>query len=349
MLSSKNRSSKPSEFRSIKPYKASGMDPEERKLFKEIIRDKKLEYNQVGILSYASSYFKYLSLDTALLCIENNTMQFVEPSRWQDKYERRFYEADYISQNVGYEDCPMLFATCMTTTRFNEAAWKLYTYGKTGLGVSCVEFQINKFKFRQQLVKAVSELDKIYEGVVMYCSQSMIDNIHLKKVEKKGAKVANKFHSQYVTRQAGVPYINNYLNLLLMKRDAFKHENETRFFILKHDEIGPKKGQQIIEGEKVYRGKAILLCIDWIDIIDKVYINVKENSHEYKLLSNALRQQLEKKYLGNSNVPLGQYMEGNIIDPDKPKEMEQIWNEKIKPVPYSVYGEDLEKPLIMDN
>ena len=343
-----NRSSKPTDFRFIKTYNATSMVPEERQAFKKIIRDKKIEYNQVGILSYAQSFFKYLSLDTALLCIENGTIQFVEPSRWQDKYERRFYEADYSVHNTNPQDTPLLFSTCVTTTRFNEAAWKLYTYGKTGLGVSCVEFQINKFKFRQQLVKAVGEMDKIYEGVVMYCSQSMIDNIHLKEVDGKEGKVANKYHSKYVERREGVPYINNYLNLLLMKRDAFKHENETRFFILKSDKIGTKKAQQRIEGDKVYWGETIILNIDWIDIIDKVYINVKEDSREYQLLSNALWQQLMKKYMGDNNAPLWQCIGGGNGDAEKFKKVEQIWKERLKPESYFVYGKVLDKPLVME-
>ena len=333
MLISTNRSSKPSDFRYIKPYNATSMDPDERQSFKKIIKEKELEYNQVGNLSYASSYFKYLSLDTALLCIENNTIQFVEPSRWQDKYERRFYEADYSSQNVNSEDCPMLFATCMTTTRFNEAAWKLYTYGKTGLGVSCVEFQINKFRFRQQLVKAVEQGDKIYEGVVMYCSQSMINNIHLKEIEEKGSKKPNGHHTKYVTRKNDVPYINNYLNLLLMKRDAFKHENETRFFILKNNTIGSEKSRQKIEGDKVFWGETILLHLDWIDVIDKVYINAEEKSWEYQLLSNALQKKLDEKC---------------SVNPDIIKKRDGIWDNKLKPISYFVYGKALDKPLVME-
>lgn len=343
MLINTNRSSKPSDFRYIKPYNATSMNPYERKSFKGIIRDKKLEYNQVGILSYASSFYKYLSLDTALLCIENNTIQFVEPSRWQDKYERRFYEADYSAHTKNSEDIPLLFSKCMTTTRFNEAAWKLYTYGKTGLGVSCVEFQINKFKFRQQLVKAVNDGDRIYEGVVMYCNQLMIDNIHLKEVEVKGVKEPNRYHSQYVERRADVAYLNNYLNLLLMKRDAFKHENETRFFVVKKDKIGSEKAQRTIEGDKVYWGETILLPMDWIDVIDKVYINAKEDSWEYQLLSNALRKKIENAYLHNNSI-----IEDEEENTYMREKMEQIWNERLKPVPYFVYGEDLEKPLIME-
>ena len=192
-------------------------------------------------------------------------------------------------------------------------------------------------------MKAVSELDKIYEGVVMYCSQSMIDNIHLKDIEEKGVKKSNEYHSKYVTRKDDVPYINNYLNLLLMKRDAFKHENETRFFVIKNDKIGLEKAQRTIEGDKVYWGETILLSMDWVDVIDKVYINAKEDSWEYQLLSNALRKKIENAYLNNNSL-----FEDEEENPFMHEKMEQIWNERLKPVPYFVYGEDLDKPLVMD-
>lgn len=133
-----------------------------------------------------------------------------------------------------------------------------------------------------------------------------------------------------------------------MKRDAFKHENETRFFIVKNDKIGAKKAQQKIEGDKVHWGETILLPMDWVDIIDKVYINADENTREYQLLSNALWQQFEKKYMSNSNAPLWQYIGGYNIDSQKRVEMERIWNERLKPETYHVYGKALDKPLVME-
>lgn len=333
MEKSKSRSSKPSDFRLVKHYYAKSLSTSDRNLFHEIIRRKNIEYNQVGILSYASYFYKYLSLDTALLCINNGNIQFVEPSRWQDKYERRFYEANYESQTTNEkEDCPLLYATCMTTKRFNEAAWILYTYGKTGKGAFCVEFQINKHKFRQQLVNSISNDGKIYEGVVMYCGQEMIDNIHSKKVIEKGKEVLNKYHEKYVERKAKIPYRTNYLNLLLMKRSAFEHERETRFFYLKKDKVGTPKAQKV--GEDIY-GDATLLRIDWIEIIEKVFINAKEDSEEYNLLATALRNKLDERYPQKQNAV-------------KLQEKKEIWENRLKPIPYFVYGEVPDKPLVME-
>ena len=327
----KRGSSKPNDFRLIEKYHAASMDAFEKQSFLDTIKNKGIGYYKIGELSHAHHFYKYMSLDFALDCIENNKICFVEPSRWQDKYERRFYEADYSKQTSNKEDCPLLYSTCVTMTRFNEAAWKLYTYGKTGLGATCVEFQINKFRFRRQLVNAASEGDKIYEGEVMYCSQSMIDNIHKREIEEKGSNVPNKYYDKYVKRNEGVSYLNNYMNLLLMKRDAFKHENETRFFIQKNGKENSEKARMIIENDKVFWGETLELDINWIDVIEKVYINAEENSREYKLLSEALKKKLNEKYTDDN-------------EPEK----ERIWESTLKPSPYFVYGQQLNERLVIE-
>ena len=348
MTTTKKKSSKPNDFREIRKYYAAAMKPSEKALFHEELKNNSKKYFQIGNLSNASSFFKYFNLDTALKCLKKGNLQFVEPSRWQDKYERRFYEADYSPQNTKAEECPLLYATCMSTSRFNEAAWQLYTYNKTGLGAFCVEIQINKHKFRQQLAKAINNGDIVYEGVVMYCSPKMINNLHYKKDVEKGCDIENKHYNQYVKRRDGISYINNYLNLLLMKRLDFQHEKETRFFIVKEGKKGDLKAQRIIDDEKVYYGGAVLLDIDWVEVIEKVFVNAKEESLEYELLSDTLRQILEKKFM-TFNDALWQNIGGRniVIDPNRRAEMEQIWNERLKPETYFVYGEPLEKPLVM--
>ena len=348
MNSTQKNSNKTKEFREIRKYYAAAMESGERNAFNEELRKNDKNYYQIGTLSHASYFYKYYSLNVALMCLKYGNMQFVEPSRWQDKYERRFYEANYKSQTDDEKaDCPMLFATCMTTSGADEAAWSLYTYNKTGLGAFCVKFQINKHKLRQQLVKALNVGDTIYEGTVKYYGATMIDNIHRKQIEKNGKMVDNEDYQLFVQRKEKTPYITNYLNLLLMKRPDFEHEKETRFFIQKKikesskNEI--KKAELKIENEKVVYGKTILLNIDWIEVIEKVYINAKEDSWEYQLLSNALRKKIENAYLHNNSI-----FEDEEENTYMREKMEQIWNERLKPVPYFVYGEDLEKPLIME-
>lgn len=331
MPSKRNGVSGSKDFRTILKIDANSFAPDIKRLFKKEVKRKSLEYNRIGKLSTAQYFYKYINLENALKCISNGNLLFSEPSRWQDNYERRFYEADYSSQNIDEAtDCPMLFATCMTTKRFNEAAWVLYTYRKTGLGAFCVEFQLNKQKLRLQLVKALKKNDRIYEGTVMYMSPFVIDNMHRKEIDNDN----NPNYLKYVNKRSGIPYLTNYLNLLLMKRDAFQHENETRFYIAKDSMKGESKSQQDKTDEKVF-GQVHLIDIDWIEIIEKVYVNAKDDSDEYKLLSEALKTKLDEKFKG-------------ISDPVLIYEKDSIWNKRLKPIPFFVYGEPLAKRLIIE-
>ena len=260
------------------------MPNEDQKTFRALIKDKKVEYNQVGKLSPARFFYKYLRLKGALLCINNGTIQFVEPNTWTDLYESRFYNADYSSQNVDEkEDCPFLYAT---------------------------------HKFRLQLLKALAEQDKIYEGTVTYKPTFFIDHLHRKQILGKD----NPSYMKYCKKKPTIPYLTNYLNLLLMKRDAFDHEHETRFFIVKEDKKDKTKADPKNPDNRCYP------TIDWIEIIEKVYINAKEDSDGYKQLSDALKAKLDEKYV-------------DTTDPAKLNEKNQIWGTKLKPIPYFVYGE----------
>lgn len=83
--------------------------------------------------------YKYMDIETAIKCLKSNNVKFVEPTLWPDKYESRFYTADY-SKVV--EDpkakTPKLYSCCFTFSRASEAAWKTYSYEKTGLASRCV-------------------------------------------------------------------------------------------------------------------------------------------------------------------------------------------------------------------
>ena len=121
------------------------------------------------------------------------------------------------------------------------------------------------------------------------------------------------------------------MNLLLIKRFAFKHEMETRFFIVRKEDAGKQKAQR--NGK--YNGQSIKLNIDWIDIIERVYINAEEDSDAYSELSAVLKQKLEEKFDG-------------ITNPIRLKEKEEIWDKKLKPKSFFIYGRSLNKRLTIE-
>lgn len=230
-------------------------------------------------------FYKYLDLETALLCLKNKSIRFAEPTRWEDKYEGRFYQANYENVCNDPSCSPLLYACCMTYKQNNEAAWKLYSYGKTGLGAHCVQFKINRHKFRQQLAKSgqVKSGYTIFEGKVLYCREDVINGIHKKKYKtSNGSEVENENYNKFFDSFN----LFKYLNLLLLKRDYFKHENEIRFFIIPNDVGKPKAKQSQKGGIKVY-GDTLDVNIDWADVLEEIKIDEKCTDLEYEIFKDA--------------------------------------------------------------
>ena len=248
----------------------------------EICEEKNINYFQFSHIfkpEHTNYHFwKYLDLEAALLCLRNENIRFVEPARWEDKYEGRFYNADYSNICQDPNAYPFLYACCMSHRPHNEAAWKVYSYGKTGLGAHCVQFKINRSRLRLELVKNAEDLAFIAEGNVIYCNEEIINKLHEKEINTNNGKIPN------------INYINffenfniiNYMNLLLLKRDYFQHENETRIFLI------PRQAPQ--EKSKVTGGQYGIhkdIHIEWGNIIDEVRIDSKCTQLEYDLLKEA--------------------------------------------------------------
>ena len=210
--------------------------------------------------------YKYMDIETAIKCLKGHNIMFVEPTLWPDKYESRFYTANYSKIVTEPNNItPKLYACCFTFSRASEAAWKTYSYEKTGLASRCVQFRINKRLFRESLNKFAREnACKIYEGPIDYSlTDFQINSLHL---PSSGLLYDNVFNMGFE--------LNNYLSLLLIKRQAFNYENEYRYFIV------PNNGEA---------NKQIFPIIPWSDIIVEVKVDKKCSDIEIEILSKYLQ------------------------------------------------------------
>lgn len=195
--------------------------------------------------------YKYMDLETAMLCVKNGTIRFAQPDTWADKYEGRFYNAIYSNVTKDRKLTPKLYACCITFTSVSEAAWNTYTYNKSGIGSRCVQFKFDRTKFRKYLDQfathnKVAKYD-IYEGSVTYdLSDFQIDNLHLK---------SSDLYPTYFNNFG----FNNYINLMLIKRPAFKYEEEHRFFCVPRDQKHMKEH--------------IDIPISWKDVIREIRVD----------------------------------------------------------------------------
>lgn len=240
----------------------SQLDSIKRDIVKPITSFQKLsECAYIGERKKNRYMYKYMDIETAILCLKSNSIQFIEPTEWEDKYESRFYTADYslITTNKSYT--PKLYACCFTFSKASEAAWKTYSYNKSGLASRCVQFRINKAKFRKILNKyAQGNQCKVYEGPMNYShTDYIINQLHLSK---------SKYHALIFNKSFD---LSSYLSLLLIKRQAFYYENEYRFFII------PK-----IENND----KAIYPIINWSDIIEEINVDKQCSDIEIEILNH---------------------------------------------------------------
>lgn len=217
--------------------------------------------------SKVRNLYKYMDLETALKCLKDRSIRFVEPSEWPDKYERHFYNADYSALTDDSEITPRIFACCFTTSKMSEASWNTYRYGKQGLGNKCVKIQISRSKFREFLRKDIN-VKCTYEGFMDYSiSDYDIQHLHLK---------SSSFYSEVFSQ----PFtLDKYLSLLLLKRSAFNYETEFRFLVTVNT----------IPEEKV-----LFIPIEWSELIEKVEVDKDMSEMELDVLVT---------YLQSSNVP----------------------------------------------
>lgn len=198
-------------------FKNEWMNPSEKDhVLEHIYLTKKINLNK--------SIYRYISVDRVYELLQSGAFRFTNPISWIDPFEKRFISANY--ELIKY-DKPEVYCACFTQKSSNEAAWKMYSYYKSGIAnrTAKIEFDIKRFLGCFYLVcKAYNDI-KIYCSNVTYMAAQTIKKIHLQK--SKYHKIAfNCFDD------------NSFVDLLLLKRMAFEHEAEVRIVLLRKHSQG---------------------------------------------------------------------------------------------------------------
>lgn len=193
-----------------------------------------------------SKVYKYMTIEAFLTSMYCGNWRFFEPSKWNDRFEQRFYCARYnFRASIG--NTPQLFATCVTRVKNNEAAWKVYAHG-LGLGARCLQLELDIVELRKQLRASGFRFE---EKAVTYENETVILDLHKKR-------------KRYYNKYFGFFTLDKFLRLLSLKRDAYTYEQELRLFIIP-DNAGKRNGYKKAE----YRD----LPIRWKDVITKVRVD----------------------------------------------------------------------------
>lgn len=169
---------------------------------------------------------KFMSLEYALSTLEKKCLWFANPTTWKDPFEKRFIEAKYKDckgkvKQFAWKD--RIFCICMTETSTSEAYWNTYSQQTIG-----VELKFN----RKCLLDALETL-----------ATNNNLNIFIGKVEYMKTSDIRKPLSEIPFN----PQINSGINtqmgkarLLLLKRIAYRYEDEIRIMIVKKDKTKEK-------------------------------------------------------------------------------------------------------------
>lgn len=315
-------------YKEIQDHVAKTHDIGYNREFKDL--QKKRNYKKVGDFAPGPSYYKYFTLESAIKCLDNETIAFVEPSIWQDAYESLYYEADYSNVTSDDKTHPRVFCTCATNQKHDEPAWRIYSSDDN----VCVQFEIDRPKFRLAILKALIDGDSVYEGTVQYTSKWTVENIGKRQKMDKKTKllVPNKLYDEFIDNKH--PFsIDNFINLLLLKRKDFAHEQETRFIIVKKDDLdnisdpSTSKAQETRNEETTATGRKVTITrgkphvlqnINWVEIIKSITINADTSSQNYKDLYCAVESMIKRNI---ANVT-----------------QQNIYLKKLTPIFYPVYG-----------
>ena len=235
---------------------------------RETTPERQIAYVRSGVKNVATDkmfykrVFKYMTVESFLLSLYGHSWRFQEPSKWDDRFEQRFYCANYkIAGAAG--NTPQLFATCVTRDKNSEAAWKVYAHGQ-GLGAHCLQLEIDIAELRTQL-KATNNI--IVERQVDYKDERYILELHLKKLSKNYSKYFGSFT------------FDRFIDLLTLKRDAYTYEQEVRLFAVPNMNNSTRN--------KCKKAQSLDIPVDWKKVIKSVRIDKNCSAGEMKAIQQA--------------------------------------------------------------
>ena len=159
----------------------------------------------------------------------------------------------------------------------------------------------------------------LYIGLVKYLDKRIIDHIHepqraIDEMFIRAKESDNPYYYHFFREFS----IDHFLNLMLLKRDAFEHEHEIRLFIVPNS-------QESVEKRKFVE-------LNWVDLIEQVRIDCHCSDKEKEKLQKALNQLYTQKKKAISS---------NNNDNEELNDDFTTSYERINPISFDIYSSDL--------
>ena len=245
-----------------------------------------------NFVDYVNKQFKKTNEKGFSLC-------FQQLSQWKDPYESRFYDADYSLLNSAFDidKHRKLYACCFAADKDSEPSWKMYVNESNDDDKKvCVQLRIN-FKalldyLNYYIANKLNGEYVLVVGRVTYKNKGFINKLH--RPDEKGNSYSSYFGGFNFTK---------YLKLLMLKREAYKYEDEIRMFLI------PKEGVTIKDNlvipvptvcpTNVKNGQK------WGKIVDKIVLD--PNSDETEIAKYSQK-------LSNLGVDIDDYMRSDLYN-----------------------------------
>ncbi len=223
--------------------------------------------------------YKYMTIENFKLSINYNgskntqTFFFVEPTKWPDKFEQRFYLADYdsLTPKPNATDIPRVYACCFSTSNNSDAAWYVYRNTQKGNEGLCVKLKLRRDKLCEQLCaysqKRGNEFS-VFDGCVDYdLDDSQIKFLHQKERPYfNGSSIKIDHNPLYDLFFKDGINLDKYLNLMMIKRSMFDYEKEFRMFLVDNP---AKKDKAKLPS----RSKNIVAEVNWSEFLVSVEVD----------------------------------------------------------------------------
>lgn len=164
------------------------------------------------------SAVKYMPLDRFVKMVDENVMVFVSPETWYDPFEQFYFDIDCSPKGYMTEKIACMCVSEKSSTN-EDASWRVYS----GSSDKAVRLSIELDGLLQLLENyAVTEGFEVYMGKVVYSFEKR----EIEKLHDASSPNYNEYFPAIMQRE-------HYLSLMLLKRRAFRYENEVRIFLVK--------------------------------------------------------------------------------------------------------------------
>lgn len=215
-------------------------------------------YLNLSKKDYDKPVYRIITKDRLLELFQKGKNTLAHPSKWDDPYEN-FILKSKVRMKSGevkvFDFHDNIYGQCWSCHKASDAMWRIYSPNKDGI------------RIKSTIKKLLSSL---YNGNVNKPSMSCV----IGKVEYLTEIKLNKYaNSIYVN---GALSKDNLFRSLLVKRRAFKHENEVRLLYFDLDYINT--------------GKLFSFEINPHELIDQIMIDPRKSYSDYLMIKDEIKE-----------------------------------------------------------